>query len=103
MFHYIIPGCIKAVNGRAFYYWVIPYQFTKVLHMTPSELDEIWCMGSPGGHMCLKGISPSLLVWLPRNGPINILLFDYFCCTCDHSKRHNLGTFHCFEKRIAPL
>ena len=32
------------------------------LHMTPSELDEISCVGSPGGHMCPKGISPSLLV-----------------------------------------
>ena len=31
---------------------VIPYyQFTKVLHMAPSELDEIQCVGSPSGHM----------------------------------------------------
>ena len=57
---------------------VIPYQFTKVLQMTPSELDEIWCVGSPGGHMCPKGISPPLLVWFPRNGSLNILLFCYF-------------------------
>ena len=49
--------------------WVIPYQFTKVLHMTPSELDEIWCVG---------GISPKLLKWLPRNGLLNILLFVIF-------------------------
>ena len=57
---------------------VIPYQFTKVLQMTPSELDEIWCVGSPGGHMCPKGISPPLLVWFPRNESLNILLFCYF-------------------------
>ena len=46
--------------------------------MTPSELDEIWCVGSPGGHMYPKGISPKLLIWLPRNGPLNILLFVVF-------------------------
>ena len=46
--------------------------------MTPSELDEIWCVGSPGGHMYPKGISPKLLIWLPRNGLLNILLFVIF-------------------------
>ena len=40
------------------YIWVIPYQFTKVLHMTLSELDKIWCVGSLGSHMYPKGISP---------------------------------------------
>ena len=43
-----------------------------------SELDEIWCVGSPGGHMYPKGISPKLLIWLPRNGLLNILLFVIF-------------------------
>ena len=33
---------------------VIPYQLTKVVHIIPSELDEIWCVGSPGSHMCPK-------------------------------------------------
>ena len=46
--------------------------------MTPSELDEIWCVSSPGGHMCPKGISPQLLVWLLRNGLFNILLYVIF-------------------------
>jgi len=46
--------------------------------MTPSELEEIWCVDSPGGHMCPKGISPPLLAWLPRNGSLNILLFSIF-------------------------
>ena len=46
--------------------------------MTPSELDEIWCVGSSGGHMYPKGISPKLLIWLPRNGLLNILLFVIF-------------------------
>ena len=46
--------------------------------MTPSELDEIWCVGSPGGHMYPKGILPKLLVWLLRNGLLNILLFVIF-------------------------
>ena len=89
------------LNKLSLCFWVIPYQFTEVLHMTPSESDEIRCVGSPGGHMCPKGISPSLLVWLSRNGLL--LFFYYFCCTCDHSKHHNLGTFHCFEKWVAPL
>ena len=31
--------------------WVISYQFTKVSHMTLSDLDEIWFVGSPSGHM----------------------------------------------------
>ena len=78
--------------------WVIPYQFAKVLQMIPSELEEIWCVSSPGGHMCPTGISPPLLVWLLRNGSFNVVLFCYFCYTCDHSKRHNLGIFHCFEE-----
>ena len=59
-------------------YGVIPYQFTKVLHMTPSELDEIQCVSSPGDHMCPKGISPPSLVWLLRNGLLNFLLFVIF-------------------------
>ena len=46
--------------------------------MTPSELDEIWCVGSPDGHMYPKGISPKLLIWLPRNGLLNNLLFVIF-------------------------
>ena len=46
--------------------------------MTPSELDEIWCVDSPSGHMYPKGISPKLLIWLPRNGLLNILIFVVF-------------------------
>ena len=44
----------------------------------PSELDEIWCVGSPGGHMYPKGISPKLLIRLPRNRLLYILLFVIF-------------------------
>ena len=72
--------------------------------MTPSELDEIWCVGSPGGHMYPKGISPQLLIWLPRNGLyIKYFTFCHFCSTRDHSNHHNLGIFYSFEKRILPL
>ena len=46
--------------------------------MTPSELDENWCVGSPSGHTYPKGISPKLLIWLPRNGLLKILLFVVF-------------------------
>ena len=56
---------------------VIPYQFTEVLHMTPSELNEIWYVGSLGGHMYPKVILLKLIVWLPRNALLNILLFCY--------------------------
>ena len=61
-----------------FNYWVIPYQFTKLLHMTPSELIEIWCVGSSSGLIYPKGISPKLLVWLPRNSLLNIFSFCSF-------------------------
>ena len=57
---------------------IILHQFIQVLHMTPSEFDKNWCVGSPGGHMYPKGISHKLLVWLPRNGLLNILLFVIF-------------------------
>ena len=57
--------------------WVIPYQFTKVLHMTPSELDKILCVGGLSVHMYPKGILLKLLMWLPRNALLNILLFCY--------------------------
>ena len=50
-------------------------QFTKILHMTPSEVDEIWFVGSVGGHMCPSEISPPLIVWLPRYSLLNILHF----------------------------
>ena len=30
---------------------VIPYQFTEVLHITLSDLDETWYVGCPGGLM----------------------------------------------------
>ena len=45
--------------------WVISYHFTKLLHMTPLELNEIWCVGSSSGLIYPKGISLKLLVWLP--------------------------------------
>ena len=71
-YHHGCSNCTEFLN------WVIPYQFTKVLRMIPSELDEIWCVGSPGGHMYPKGIFPKLFIWLPRNGLLNILLFLIF-------------------------
>ena len=46
--------------------------------MTFSELNKIWCVGSLGGHMYSKEISPPLVVWLPRNTLLNILLFVVF-------------------------
>ena len=70
--------CIRTYTYAYVCMWVIPYQFTKVLHMTPSELDKNWCVSSPGGHMYPKGISPKLLVWLPTNGLLNIFLFVMF-------------------------
>ena len=79
--------------------WVIPYQFAKLLHMTPSELDGIRCVGSSGGHVSQRNFI-LILVWLPRNGLSNILLFCYFCCTCDHSKRYNLGLFHFLKNEL---
>ena len=57
---------------------VIPYHFTKLLHITPSELNEIGCVGSTNCLMYPKGISPKLLVWLPRNALLNIFLFCSF-------------------------
>ena len=48
-------------NVTGAYIRVIPYQFTEILHMTPSELDKIWYVSSPGGHMCHKGIHPNCL------------------------------------------
>ena len=46
--------------------------------MTPSELNEIWCVGSSSGLMYPKGISPELIVWLPRNALLNIFFFCSF-------------------------
>ena len=46
--------------------------------MSPSEFDEIWYVGSPGGYMYPKGILPKFIVWLLRNGLLNILLFVIF-------------------------
>ena len=57
---------------------VIPYQFTNNLHMTPSELDESWYVGSPGGLIFPKGITPPLIVWFPRYGLLKILYFVIF-------------------------
>ena len=72
----IVAGC--QWRGAPRNGWVIPYQFTKVLHMTLSELDEIRCVGSPGGHKCPKGISSLLLVWLPPKWRIKYSTFCYF-------------------------
>ena len=78
----MLPLSINILTYYVHYiYWVIPYQFIEVFHITPSELEKIRCVSSPGGHMCPKGISPPLLVWIPQNGLLNILLFCYFCCT----------------------
>ena len=68
--------------------------------MTPSELDEIWCVGSPGDHMYPKGISTELLVWLPRNGQLNILLFVIFSLPVTIQ---SIITWAFFEKRISPI
>jgi len=67
--------------------WVIPYHFIKLLHMTPSELNKIWCVGSSSGCTYSKGISPKLLVWIPKNAYLYL-------------KRHNLDIFHCFENGL---
>ena len=45
--------------------------------MTPSELNEILCVGGLSVHMYPKGILLKLLMWLPRNALLNILLFCY--------------------------
>ena len=61
------------LNFLIFYHSSIYYimdNSISVHHLTPSELDEIRCVGSPGGHVCPKGISLPLLVWLPQNGSI---------------------------------
>ena len=73
--------------------WVIPYQFTKLLHMTPSELNEIWCVGSSSGLMYPKGISPKFLVWLPRNALLNIFSF---CSFAMHIFIQNIITWEFF-------
>ena len=78
---------------------VIPYQFTKLLHMTPSELNEIWSVGSSSGLMYPKGISPKFLVWLPRNALLNIFSF---CSFAMHIFIQNIITY-CIEKWFAPL
>ena len=44
----------KHWTAQGSYIRVIPYQFTKDLCMTPSELDEILYVSSPGGHMYPK-------------------------------------------------
>ena len=72
-----IAGVLFSVAAKNAAMRVIPYQFTKVLHMTPPELNEILYVGSLGGHMYPKGILLKLLVWLPRNALLNILLFCY--------------------------
>ena len=46
--------------------------------MTPLEVYEIWYVGSPGGHIFPKGITPLLIVWLPRYGLLNNLHFIIF-------------------------
>ena len=57
---------------------VIPYHFTKLLRMTPSELNKIWCVGSSSSLMYPKRVSLNLLVWLPSNTLLNIFLFCSF-------------------------
>ena len=49
--------------------------------MTPSEVDKIWYVGSPGGYMCPSGIAPPLIVWLPRYGLLNVPHFVIFAAT----------------------
>ena len=73
----LYPCYIKETVPKYGCFGVIPYQFTKVLHMTPSEFKEISYVGSVGDHMYPKGILLKLLVWLPRNALLNILLFCY--------------------------
>ena len=45
--------------------------------MTPSEADEIWYVGSPGGHISQWNFT-SLIVWLPIYDLLNILHFVIF-------------------------
>ena len=82
--------------------WVIPYHFTKLLHMTPSELNKKWCVGSPSSLMYPKRVSLNLLVWLPRNTLLNTFLF---CSFAMHIFIQSIitWTFCFFEKWFAPL
>ena len=62
--------------------WEFPLGNSISVHQSfahdPSELNEIWYVGSPGGHVCPNGMLPLLIVWLPRNGLLNILHFVIF-------------------------
>ena len=68
--------------------------------MTPSELNEIWCVGSSSGLMYPKGISPKLLVRFPRNALLNIFLF---CSFAMHIFIQSIITWTFFKKWFVPL
>ena len=57
---------------------VIPNQFNKSLHMTPSELDQSWYACSTCGFMKPDKILLSGVVWLPGYGPLKMSLFFIF-------------------------
>jgi hypothetical protein len=61
---------------------VIPYliQFTELSHMTPSELDEIQCVGSPSGRIPKEFLSSYVASmasqkWLIELSTCTFLLF----------------------------
>ena len=62
-------------------YRVIPNQFNKSLHMTPSELDQSWYVCSTCGFMKPDKILLSSVVWLPGYGPLKMSLFSTLATT----------------------
>ena len=54
---------------------VIPNQFSKHLHVTPLELNQIWYVCSTCGFMKPDKILLTVVVWFPGYGPLKIQLF----------------------------
>ena len=59
---------------------VIPNQFNKGLHMTPSELDQSWYVCSTCGFMKPDKISLSGVVWFPCPFFFFLLYWLYIKC-----------------------
>ena len=57
---------------------VIPNQFSKHLHMTPSELDQTWYVCSTCGFMKPDKMLLTVIVWFPGYGPLKIQLIFYY-------------------------
>ncbi len=81
--------------------WVIPYQFSKSSHMTPSELAEIWYVGSVCGFRKYLKIKTSYVVWLCGYSPLNIPHFVWFYCTDCYSSSCNFSIIKDDMKLIA--